>query len=259
MRASSLQTAFVLGAGLGTRLRPLTLDWPKPLLRVGGKPVITYAFEQLVAAGVERLIVNTHHRAERYEEVFPNLVWKGVPIALRHEPDLLETGGGIKNIEDLLTPGEPLLIYNGDIISTLPLNQLIEQHQRSGNEVTLALRSSGGPQQIALNEAGRVTDIGNQLETNAATKYLFTGIYLIEAAFLARLAAGVKKSVIPTFLDMIRAGDGLGGVVIDEGEWSDIGTLDEFEAMNRRFGAEASEIDMILAAKKQRASGPCAI
>jgi len=252
MPETKIKTAFVLGAGLGTRLRPLTLEWPKPLLRVGAKPVITYAFEQLKAAGVERLIVNTHHCAERYGEVFPGLKFEGLPIELRHEPVLLETGGGIKNIEDLLTPGEPLLIYNGDIISSLPLEKLIAHHEASGNEVTLALRSSGGPLQISLGEDGRISDIGGNLGTDGGKRYLFAGIYIIEPAFLERLEAGVKKSVIPTFLDMIRAGEGLGGIILDEGEWSDIGTLDEFEAMNRERGATDSEMSLIAQAKSER-------
>ncbi|MEM1059662.1 MAG: nucleotidyltransferase family protein [Verrucomicrobiota bacterium] len=248
---SAPTTAFVLGAGLGTRLRPLTLDWPKPLLRVGGRPVITYAFEQLAAAGVTRFIVNTHHCAERYAEVFPGLEWEGRPIALRHEPVLLETGGGIKNIEDLLAPGEPLLVYNGDIISTLPVERLLSRHREAGNEVTLALRSSGGPLQIGLDGKGRVSGIGGQQAGNAP-RYLFSGVYVMEPTFLDRLEAGVKRSVIPTFLEMIKGGEGLGGAVIDEGTWSDIGTLDEFLAMNEQFGAGEAELAAIRAAIASR-------
>ena len=63
-----IRTAFILGAGLGTRLRPLTQNLPKPLLPVGGRPIITYAMEHLRAAGVERFIINTHHCPEKYRE-----------------------------------------------------------------------------------------------------------------------------------------------------------------------------------------------
>ncbi|HQL25320.1 MAG TPA: sugar phosphate nucleotidyltransferase, partial [candidate division Zixibacteria bacterium] len=73
-------TAFVLGAGLGKRLRPLTEGWPKPLLPVWGRPMISYAFERLRAAGIGRFIVNTHHRADRYRDIFPDGRWGGVPI-----------------------------------------------------------------------------------------------------------------------------------------------------------------------------------
>jgi NDP-sugar pyrophosphorylase family protein len=192
---------------------------------------MTHALDCLVALGIERIVVNTHHLAHRYAEVFPDRQWRGVELAFRHEPELLETGGGIKNIEDLVL-GDRLLIYNGDIISTLPLGRLLDHHVAAGNEVTLALRSSGGPLQIALDAGGQLTDIGNTLGASPDRRYLFTGVYVVERPFFARLAPGKKESVIPAFISMIRTGAPIGGVVIDEGEWSDIGTLSELERMN---------------------------
>jgi NDP-sugar pyrophosphorylase family protein len=232
-------TAFVLGAGLGTRLRPLTVEWPKPLLKAGGRPVIAYAFDRLAELGVARIIVNTHHLAHRYEEVFPDRRWRDVELVFRYEAELLETGGGIKNIEDLVV-GESLLIYNGDIVSTLPLRRLLDGHRQAGNEATLALRSSGGPLHIALAEDGRLADIGEALGAAPGPRFLFSGIYVIERPFFARLTAGKKESVIPTFLAMIRAGDRIGGVVIDEGEWSDIGALSELQRVDQLLSAASS-------------------
>ncbi|HPW22452.1 MAG TPA: sugar phosphate nucleotidyltransferase, partial [Smithellaceae bacterium] len=106
MNAKLIDTAFILGAGLGTRLRPLTENTPKPLLEISGRPIITYAMEHLRAMGVRRFIVNTHHCAEKYSEAFPDNHYKGIPIIFRHEPVLLDTAGGIKNIEDLITAEE---------------------------------------------------------------------------------------------------------------------------------------------------------
>ena len=88
MLLKQIKTAFILGAGLGTRLRPLTENTPKPLLPIGGKPIITYAMEHLRAIGVQRFIVNTHHCAEKYAEAFPKGNWQGIPITFRHEPIL---------------------------------------------------------------------------------------------------------------------------------------------------------------------------
>ena len=102
MKRRRFKTAFILGAGLGTRLRPLTEKCPKPLLKIGGRPIITYAMDHLMKVGVDRFIVNTHHASEIYLEAFPDRGWGGVPIIFRHEPVLLETAGGLKNIEDLL-------------------------------------------------------------------------------------------------------------------------------------------------------------
>jgi NDP-sugar pyrophosphorylase family protein len=140
-----VKTAFILGAGLGTRLRPLTEDCPKPLLPLGGRPIITYAMEHLRAAGVGRFIVNTHHRAEAYSRAFPEGTWRGLPVLFRHEPVLLDTAGGLKNIEDLLDEDdETILVYNGDVVSDLPLGRLLDAHFRSRPEATSGTSASTG-------------------------------------------------------------------------------------------------------------------
>ena len=100
LRGRRFKTAFILGAGLGTRLRPLTERCPKPLLEVGGRPVITYAMDHLLSIGVERFIVNTHYCPDVYLQKFPDRSWRGAPIIFRHEAVLLDTAGGLKNIED---------------------------------------------------------------------------------------------------------------------------------------------------------------
>src|SRR5664280_2153612 len=86
MTTKHINTAFILGAGLGTRLRPLTENIPKPLLEIGGRPIITYAMAHLRAVGVQRFIVNTHHCAEKYAKAFPDGNWQGIPITFRYEP-----------------------------------------------------------------------------------------------------------------------------------------------------------------------------
>src|SRR5512136_3068619 len=115
MSRRKFKTAFILGAGLGMRLRPLTERCPKPLLPIGGRPVITYAMDHLLSIGVDRFIVNTHHCPEVFVEKFPDKLWRGRPIIFRYEPVLLETAGGLKNIEDLIEEDEVIICYNGDI------------------------------------------------------------------------------------------------------------------------------------------------
>ena len=87
--------AFVLGAGLGLRLRPLTEHLPKPLVPIYQKPLITFSFDHLIAAGCETFVVNTHPHPERFSEFFPTTTYRNRPIRLLHEPELLGTGGGI--------------------------------------------------------------------------------------------------------------------------------------------------------------------
>lgn len=230
---ANIKTAFILGAGLGTRLRPLTDDRPKPLITVGGRPLITFAMEHLLSIGIERFIINTHHRAEVFHTVFPDGRWGGIPLIFRHEPELLDTAGGLKNIEDLLDADDTLIVYNGDVISDLPLTRLIAAHAESGAEVTLALRSAGSSLNVNINARNEVCDLRYTLGNPGVRSCLFTGIYVVEKRFLARLTAGLKLSVIDVFLDMIKNKTGtVGGVVIDEGVWHDIGSLEEYEKIN---------------------------
>lgn len=236
-----IRKAFVLAAGLGTRLRPLTDQLPKPLIPVGHKPLIEFAFDHLIAdAGVEEFIVNTHHLAGEYGKVFPDRRYRGRPLHFRHEPTLLDTGGGIKNIADLLGPSpETFLVYNGDVLTDLPIQPAIEHHRRAGNEVTLVLRSQQGPKHLAWDPAsGRILDIRDRLGTGAPQAYAFSCVYLVEPAFLERIPAGEPVSVIPIFLDMIRRGDALGGVLIDEGDWRDLGTRGEYLRVHRDLYAQ---------------------
>lgn len=223
-----MNKAFVLGAGLGTRLRPLTDQLPKPLIPVFHKPLITCAFEHLLRAGVREFIVNTHHLPECYAQAFPTGEYHGAPITFRHEPVLLETAGGIANIADLVR-GESFLVYNGDILTDLPLKPLLEEHAKGQNLVTLVLRSTGPAKHIAWDAAsGRVTDIRGKLGTGDMGTHQFTGIYAVSPEFLERLTPGKIESVIPVWLECIRRGERIGAVVADEGQWWDLGDRESY-------------------------------
>ena len=218
-----MQKAFVLGAGLGTRLRPLTDQVPKPLVPVFHRPLITYAFDHLLDAGVTEFIVNTHHLPNAYAVTFPEHRYRGAPITFRHEPVLLETAGGIANISDLVQE-KSFLVYNGDILTDLPLAPLLAAHEDSGNLATLALRSTGTGQHIAFDtQSGRITDIRGKLGTGQPGTHQFTGIYVLRPEFLHHLSFGKIESVIPIWLELIRQGAPIGGVVLDEGHWWDLG------------------------------------
>ena len=245
MRTGQIKTAFILGAGLGTRLRPLTDHCPKPLLPMGGRPMMTYAMDHLLAVGVERFIVNTHHCPEVYAQAFPDRQWRGIPITFRHEPVLLDTAGGLKNIEDLLENDETVLVYNGDIITDLPLPRLLEAHARQGRDVTLALRSNGPLLNVDLDAGGAICDMRRLLGHPGARNCQFTGIYVVERRFLDRLQPGRIESVVPVFAEMIRDKPGsVAGVVMDDGYWHDIGNPEEYRKINETFaqGEQSSDI-----------------
>jgi len=227
-----INTAFILGAGLGTRLRPLTDNTPKPLLPIGGRPIITYAMEHLQAVGVQRFIINTHHCAGRYAEVFPEGSWRGIPITFRHEPILLDTAGGIKNIEDLITEDDRIIVYNGDIISSLPLAPLLERHASGKSEVTLVLRSRGPLLNVNIDANGFICDMRHMLKNPGVQRCLFAGIYIVEKSFLHRLTVGKIESIVPPLVVMIKENPhAVAGMVIDGGYWYDLGTIEEYSRL----------------------------
>lgn len=234
---SAIKTAFILGAGLGTRLRPLTDACPKPLLPVRGRPLITYAMDHLLGVGVERFIINTHHCAAAYEKTFPENCWRGRPIQFRYEPVLLNTGGGLKNIEDLWEDDPALWVYNGDILTHLPLKRLLDGHRAGCREVTLALRTTGSPRNVSIDAEGRICDFRFTLGRTAAQNCLFTGLYIVKKRFLKRLEPGGREDIVAIFLDMVREEPGaIGHVIIDEGNWQDIGSPEAYEAVNNARG-----------------------
>jgi len=244
-----IRKAFLPGAGLGTRLKPLTDLLPKPLVPLFHRPLIEWAMASCRAAGIREFAINTHHLPERWEEVgdgweidgqglaggngLPSKAgsWQGLPLHLFHEPLLLETGGGVKNIE-AWTAGESVLVHNGDIFSSLPLERLIAAHEASGDPVTLALRSRGEARHIAL-DGDRAIDIRGMLGRAEGT-HVFSGIYCFHRELLDLIPAGEKVSVIPAFLELARQGR-LGAVVLDEGDWRDLGDPASYLAAHREL------------------------
>ena len=226
---NEITQAFVLAAGRGTRLRPLTEDLPKPLIPIFQKPLITFALDHLINAGAERFIVNTHRRPELFENFFRDNEYEGHSITLVHEPDLLETGGGIKNAERYLGSA-PFLTYSGDIFTDINLQPLIDEHFRRGNEVTLALRETGLASEVALRDH-RVVDIANRYGTRGDLD--FANVAVWNPTIFQQIPPQQKISFIPIVADWIGKGGKIGGLVMNDGRWFNIGSRAEYLDVHR--------------------------
>jgi mannose-1-phosphate guanylyltransferase len=227
-----IKQAFVLGAGLGTRLRSLTDELPKPLVPIFQKPLITFALDHLIDIDIGNFFINTHRLPEIFAQFFPENSYRQKPIMLVNESVLLETGGGIKNIEDELGD-EPFITYSGDLLTDIDLRPLIDEHFARGNDVTLALRHTGLGSAIALRK-NRVVDISNRY--GVPGEFDFANIAVWNSSIFARIPPRKKISFIPVLAEWIGNGGKIGGVVLEEGKWFNLGSRSEYIDVHRVIG-----------------------
>ena len=226
---NTITQAFVLGAGLGTRLRPLTDDLPKPLIPIFQKPLITFALDHLINVGVERFVINTHQRVDLFENFFCDNEYEGHSITLVHEPDLLETGGGIKNAERYFG-SDPFLTYSGDILTDINLQPLIDEHFHSGNDITLALRNTNLASDVALRDR-HVVDIANRYGTTGNLD--FANVAVWNSSVFQQIPPQQKISFIPIVADWIGKGGKIGGLIMNDGKWFNIGSRAQYLDVHR--------------------------
>jgi NDP-sugar pyrophosphorylase family protein len=238
---NQITQAFVLAAGLGTRLRPLTDELPKPLIPIFQKPLITFALDHLIAIGVDRFVINTHRHPELFRSFFATGEYAGFPTSLVHEPDLLETGGGIKNAESHFG-SEPFLTYSGDILTDADLQPLIDEHFRRRNDVTLALRHTGLAAAVALRDK-QVVDISNRY--GVAGNFDFANIAVWNPSIFERIPPRKKISFIPIIADWIAQGAKIGGVAMNDGKWFNIGSRTEYLEVHRTILRENWKPDFV--------------
>ena len=226
---NKITQAFILAAGRGTRLHPLTDDLPKPLVPIFQKPLITFALDHLIDAGVSRFVINTHRLPELFRVFFAENSYAGHSTTLIHEPDLLETGGGIKNAERHLG-SDPFLTYSGDILTDINLQPLIDEHFRHGNDVTLALRETGLASEVALRDH-HVVDIANRYGTTGHLD--FANVAVWNPKIFQQIPQQQKISFIPIVADWIGKGGKIGGLVMNDGKWFNIGSRAQYLDVHR--------------------------
>jgi len=151
--------AVVLVGGMGTRLRPLTLSAPKPMLPTAGLPFLTHLLSRIAAAGIEHVVLGTSFKAEVFESEFGDGSKLGLQIDYVVEEEPLGTGGGIANVASRLR-NDTAVVFNGDVLSGCDLGALLESHSSNAADVTLHLVRVGDPRAfgcVPTDSNGRVT------------------------------------------------------------------------------------------------------
>ncbi|MEU1085460.1 NDP-sugar synthase [Streptomyces sp. NPDC005576] len=227
--------AILLVGGKGTRLRPLTVRTPKPMVPAAGVPFLTHQLARARAAGVEHIVLATSYLAEVFEPHFGDGSDLGLHIEYVTEREPLGTGGAIRNVAHKLTsgPDEPVLIFNGDILTGLDIRALVTTHADSGADVSLHLTRVQDPRAFGLvptDASGRVTAFLEKPQTpeEIVTDQINAGAYIFRRSVIDTIPADRPVSVErETFPGLLASGAHLQGMV-DSTYWLDLGTPQAF-------------------------------
>jgi mannose-1-phosphate guanylyltransferase len=219
--------AVVMAGGEGTRLRPLTLDVPKPFIRVAGKPAMEYALDALVAAGIREIVVTTFYKPERLIAHLGGGARLGARIFYSVEDEALGTAGGVAKCLPILGD-EPVVVLSGDVIADVDVKALVDEHVRSKAVATMALTEVDDPSEfgiVGLDEGGRVTRFKEKPKTKEETfsNLVNAGIYVLSPEALRMVPQGqpfdFSKQLFPAILE---SGKRLQGARL-KGFWMDVG------------------------------------
>ena len=225
--------ALLFAAGMGTRLKVQTLDKPKALVNLGGKPLLQSAIEHLKSFGITDITINVFHFAEQVIAFLTENNFFGINIHISDERgQLLDTGGGLKKAGEFLKGNEPILIYNVDVISNLDLNALLEYHQKHKALATLVVRSRETSRYLMFDTNLHLAGWKNfstgeirisRKESFSDTQPLaFSGIQLIQPELLDLITEEGKFPIIDPYLRLAINHSIIG--YVDQSElWMDLG------------------------------------
>ncbi|MGA0877832.1 MAG: sugar phosphate nucleotidyltransferase [Ilumatobacteraceae bacterium] len=191
--------AVVLVGGFGTRLRPLTLTTPKPMLAVGHRPIVENLVRMLAQAGIDEVVLGLGFRPEPFMNAYPDGTCAGVSLHYAVEPEPLDTGGAIRFAADHAGIDETFVVVNGDIITDLDVAALIARHRDSGAEATIHLTPVEDPSAYGVVAVGANGCVERFVEKpapgTAPSNLINAGTYVFEPEVLTRIPTGRKVSI----------------------------------------------------------------
>ena len=229
MAGNSETDAVILVGGKGTRLRPLTLSAPKPMLPTAGLPFLHHLLARIAEAGINHVVLGTSFKAEVFEKHFGDGSDLGLEIEYVTETEPLGTGGGIRNVLPKLR-ADNVMVFNGDVLGGTELGAVLDTHEKNNADVTLHLVRVGDPRAfgcVPTDEEGRVTAFLEKTQ-DPPTDQINAGCYVFRREYIEKIPAGrpvsVEREVFPALLT---EGVRMFGHV-DSAYWRDMGTPEDF-------------------------------
>jgi NDP-sugar pyrophosphorylase family protein len=236
--------AMILAAGLGTRLRPLTDDRPKALVEIAGRTMLEITLNRVRDFGIQKVIVNAHHFADRIVQYLQAHDDFGMRIEVSREDVLLDTGGGLKKAAPFFLEGggpEPFLLHNVDVLSTIDLGEMLRAHEEQDAVATLAVQARETSRYLLFDEqlqlcgrrAGREGAPELVRRVQPVEALAFCGIHLISRRFLRMMTEEGVFSILTPYLRLAAQGGKLVGYRADAYYWRDLGTPDQVRHAER--------------------------
>lgn len=229
-------TAFILAAGLGTRLYPLTADRPKALVRYHGEPLIKIVIDRIIASGVRNIVVNVHHFPDQIIDFLKNTHVDADVTISDERAYLRDTAGGLKFAEPLFGDADTILVHNVDILTDLDLRKMIACHEKLGADATLAVRERKTARYLVFNRDNmrlcgwhnvQSGAIAGEVFFDQAVELAFSGIHLVNRALVRQIKSVEKQSITPFYVDNSSVFN-IQGFWHQNGEWMDVGKYSEY-------------------------------
>ena len=224
--------AMIMAAGFGTRLRPLTDNFPKALVPVLNRPVLERNIEYLCSYGIKDIIINAHYHRDRIQKFVSSCKIPGVKLTVSLEEEILGTGGGIANCREFLK-NDTFIVINSDILTDINLDTAVNTHKKSGNIATLVLHDYTRFNQIDITPDNKVKAIHKD---TAPGRLAFTGIHVLEPEIFNYLPGeGFADIITACYNPLIESDKSINAFKPINHYWYDIGTIESYTKANKDF------------------------
>jgi mannose-1-phosphate guanylyltransferase len=227
--------AMILAAGYGTRLRPLTYLLPKPVMPVCNKPLIAYAVDNLLHAGIDEIIVNLHHLPDAIQSYLAD-TYEDVTFHFSLEHEILGTGGGVRHVRHLLETDDEFLLVNGDTLQWPDFEAIVRARREHDALAALSLRHAPANDRFTAVwlDQGRITGFGE----GHGEPLMFAGTHAISSRVFRHMPDGEEFSIVDHVYARMLDTETIAGIVDDNARWFDIGTPQRYLAASRALCGE---------------------